>query len=272
MVIEKVIFTIDDNPHYKGFWKSISRHYKTRLGFDCKLFIIGNNVDINEYDSTYGEIEVVPLVEGVPSIIQALIGKFYYTLTEPNTTWKIGDLDLYPLQKNHFVEKIKDIDDDKYVHLHSHAYGENWRDTVYGLAGYYHVAKGKVFERELKFTDKTFSDVVHEIYNGNRWGIKFYENNASEVSKKASPHWGWFCCEEMYTGEMLRTSTNLIEIKAEETEGIYKGIYRRIDRSNLNYIEDDLINGKYIDFHSPRPYEDHSEFIENLIKQPNDFN
>jgi len=39
MKIEKVIFTIDDNPHYKGFWKSISRHFKKNMGIESKLLL-----------------------------------------------------------------------------------------------------------------------------------------------------------------------------------------------------------------------------------------
>lgn len=225
---------------------------------DCKLFIIGDDVDISKYDTTYGEVEVIPLVKDVPSIIQALIGKFYFTKTEPETTWKIGDLDLYPLQKKYFIDSIKDINDDKYVHLHGHAYGENWRDTVHGLAGYFHVAKGKVFEEELKFTNKSFEDVCLEIFNSDRWGIKFHSISGSLTNKQASPDWGWFCCEEMYTGELLRDCEKLLEITP--TNG-----YTRIDRSNMTYDLNLIGNGHYIDFHSPRPYEDHKDEIEKII-------
>jgi len=38
MIIDKVIFTCDDNPAYSGFWKSISKHYKEKIGLDSHLF------------------------------------------------------------------------------------------------------------------------------------------------------------------------------------------------------------------------------------------
>jgi hypothetical protein len=259
MKIEKVIFTIDDNPHYKGFWSSISKHYKQKLNITPKLFIIGNNVDLSTYDTSNGEIELIKPIDDIPTIIQALIGKFYFTKTEPNTTWKIGDLDLYPLQQYHFKNRIIDISDNKYVHLNPFAYGYNWREKINGLAGYFHVAKGKVFESELNFTNKSFKDVCSEIYLGNKYGIKFHDNNASTESKQASDNWGWFCCEEMYTGEILKTSENLIEIQPVSND------YTRLDRSHMVYNIDDIINGKYIDFHSPRPYEKHKDEIEKII-------
>lgn len=262
MKIDKVIFTIDDNPHYKGFWSSISKHYKERLNMIPKLFIIGNNVDVDSYDNRYGEIEVIEQLPNIPSIIQALIGKFYFTKTEPNTIWKIGDLDLYPLSKEYFTTNIKDIDDDSYLHLNPHAYGHDWRIKPQGLSGYFHVAKGKVFEEELSFTNKSFEDVCLEIFNSDRWGIKFHSISGSQTNKAASPDWGWFCCEEMYTGELLRNSKKLVEL-------LPKNGYTRIDRSNMVYNVNLIPTGHYIDFHSPRPYENHQSVIEDIVSRVN---
>jgi len=39
----------------------------------------------------------------------------------------------------------------------------------------------------------------------------------------------------------------------------------RIDRSNMTYDLNLIGNGHYIDFHSPRPYEDHKDEIEKII-------
>jgi hypothetical protein len=258
MRIEKVIFTIDDNPHYRGFWISISKHYKERLKIHPKLFVIGENVDISKYETEYGSVEIIEKIPNIPSIIQALIGKFYFTISEPETVWKIGDLDLYPLQKSHFEKTLLNIDDDKYVHLNPHAYGVNWRDTIYGLAGYYHVAKGRVFEKELYFKDKSFKDVCEEIYYSDKFGIKFHNIGSNSENHMASKDWGWFCCEEMYTGNLLKSSKNLIEIPPIE--------YNRIDRSDMKFELNKIKKEFYIDFHSPRPYEEHSYVIEKILE------
>lgn len=259
MKIEKVIFTIDDNPHYMGFWSSISNHYKNRLNIQSKLFVIGDNPDISKYDTSNGEVEFVKSIDNVPTIIQALIGKFYFTINEPETTWLIGDLDLYPLQQYHFKDRIIDIDENKYVHLNPHAYGVNWRNNFQGLAGYFHVAKGKTFLKELNFVNKSFEDVVKEIYNSDKWGIKFYNLSASNESVAASNDYGWFCCEEMYTGSLLKNSKNFIELPP--IDG-----YRRVDRSDMVYDETKIKEGFYIDFHSVRPYEKYSVTIESIVK------
>lgn len=257
MKIEKVIFSIDDNPHYKGFWSSISRHFLKNLGIKSKLFIVGNSVDLSGYDTSNGEIEVVPKIEGIPGIIQALWAKFYYTKTEPETTWLIGDLDLYPLQRNHFIEKISSVSDESYVHLNPYGYGKDWRNGFNGLPGYFHVAKGKVFTEELGL-DRDFEEIVREIYSSNKWGIKFYSIPENEENRMASPDHGWFCCEEMYTGYLLKDSKKLVEIPPD-------GEYHRIDRSTMRYQTEEISSGKFIDFHSPRPYESYQEIIEKIL-------
>lgn len=261
MKIEKVIFTIDDNPHYKGFWSSISKHFKNKLGIPSVLFVIGDksNIDVSSYDNSNGEVKVIQKLQNIPTIIQALIGKFYFTNSEPETTWLIGDLDLYPLQQFHFKDRLENIDNDSYVHLFPHAYGQNWRTGIQGLAGYFHVARGKIFEQELKFDNKTFEDVCLEIMNSKKYGIKFHNIHANTQNKEASNDYGWFCCEEMYTGDLLKNSNKLIELMP------VNGDYPRIDRSNMTYDEMTLKKGGYIDFHAPRPYESYSELIENII-------
>lgn len=261
MKIDKVIFTIDDNPHYKGFWSSISNHFKNRMGITPVLFIIGKNIDVSTYDNSNGEIKTVEKIETIPTIIQALIGKFYFTITEPETTWLIGDLDLYPLQQNHFKEKISNIDENSYVHLFPHAYGKNWRNRFEGLAGYFHVAKGKIFESELFFKNKSFENVCLEIFNSKKWGIKFHGISANRENMDASNDFGWFCCEEMYTGDILKKSKNLIEVSPDNLS------CHRIDRSNMQYSEEKLKSGCYIDFHAPRPYEKHSQVIESIVSK-----
>lgn len=261
MKIDKVIFTIDDNPHYKGFWSSISKHFNERMNISPVLFIIANEseVDLNSYDNSNGKVVLIPKLTSVPTIIQALIGKFYFTKLEPETTWIIGDLDLYPLQQKHFKERIEDLDSNSYVHLNPHAYGKDWRNDIKGLAGYFHVAKGNVFEKELNFINKSFEDVCLEIYNSNKYGIKFHSIVANVHNKQASGDYGWFCCEEMYTGDLLKNCQIMKEIPP------HNNLYHRIDRSNMVYNLSDVENGFYIDFHAPRPYEDYSNIIEDIV-------
>jgi hypothetical protein len=260
MKIDKVIFCIDDNPHYKGFWPSISKHFRLKMNMLPKLFVLSDKENISEYDTLYGEVEIVKPLNKIPLIIQALLGKFFFTKTEPNTTWLIGDIDLYPLHTFHFTESIKNIPDEQYIHLNPYAYGVDWRNHYSGLAGYFHVAKGHVFAEELKIPN-SFEDFCNIILNSDKYGIKFYYHNNTPPNKEngeASSDWGWFCCEEMYTGDVLKNSKKLIEIPPINS-------YTRINRTDMVFNENLIKNQHYIDFHAPRPYEQHEEIIERIL-------
>jgi hypothetical protein len=62
----------------------------------------------------------------------------------------------------------------------------------------------------------------------------------------------------MYTGDLLKNSKSLIEISPSS--------YNRVDRSDMIYEIEKIREGFYIDFHSPRPYEEYSDLIEKIIE------
>lgn len=267
MKIDKVIFTCDDNPAYAGFWASISKHFQEKIGLKSHLFLIGDDeTKVSMYSRDYGQVTFVKKLPEIPSIIQALWGKFYFTKTEPETTWMIGDLDLYPLQQEWFTTAIEKYSDDSYLHLHGTGNGKNWWTDPRGLAGFYHVAKGKVFEEYLEMRP-TFEQDCRYIYESEKYGLD-PSNPAHQWAHEASPHWRYFCCEEQYTGEVLakrKEKVTAIPWPMEHFDAM------RICRStNMAHNPDLIGRGFYIDFHAPRPYEKHREAIDSILsKVPN---
>lgn len=262
MKIDKILFSCDLNPHYAGFWNSISKHCQKLLGVKTQLVCLGDPTGTN-FSDEYGEIKAVPLLEKYPKILQALWAKFYYTKEEPETTWMVGDLDLYPLQKDWFIKNIEKYDDDKYLHLNAGGYGPLWDsndDISTGIPGYYHVAKGKTFQKALEFRN-TFEEDIKYIFEAKKYGIQFHNRPIAEESKSANPDsWGWYCTEEEYCKDiLLKNKFEVINVST-----IFSG--NRVDRSNgCNYDYDKLRGYEYVDMHSIRPYEDNQEKIENIL-------
>ena len=93
-----------------------------------------------EIDDTYGTVIKMEPVEGVPIYLQTLWVRYWLPYTEPDTTWMISDIDMIPMSEYYFFDKIKDIPDDKYVHLNpcSQTYHDMYPSC-------YHVAKGSCF-------------------------------------------------------------------------------------------------------------------------------
>ncbi|MAE82005.1 MAG: hypothetical protein CMB80_04670 [Flammeovirgaceae bacterium] len=272
MKIDKVIFSCDLNPNYVGFWNSISKHIVKFLGFECQLISLGDPTG-KGFSDEYGEIKVVPLLDDYPSIIQALWAKFYYVKDEPDTTWMVGDLDLYPLQRKWFIDNIADCDENDYLHLNYAAYGKPWNEYGGfhpGIAGYYHVGKGSVLANALEFSD-SFEEDVKKIVDANKYGIQYY-GGAGYFGKAVAPTTsGWFCAEEHRCSDILLSKQDIVKNHSTfsnmESYGQAGHHCRsRVDRSNeCEFYPDALISHAYVDMHTMRPYEDYSKGIELVL-------
>ena len=150
MKIDKVIFSSSEE--YSCWWNVQSKVWKTFLNIDPVLLLYGSKKKHN-LSEEYGQIIECKYEEPPTSSIfgdlrsfnmrQLIFNKWYYTQNEPETTWLVGDIDLLPLQKNHFIKNISEIPDDYHVHLCSNRLPRR-------LTGHYHVAKGKTFSAILE--------------------------------------------------------------------------------------------------------------------------
>jgi len=280
MKIDKILFVSDSNLNYLSFWNSISKYYKNRFNLDCKLFYIGEKNEENEkyLSEDFGEVEIVKPIENIPIIIQALWGKFWFTQTEPETTWLIGDIDLYLLNKKYFEDCMSKIPQESYGHINANGYkaGNWWENTLAGIPGYFHCAKGKKFKEYLEFTDSFERDCLY-IYESKKYGILYngiIRNEESAPQRvKDKENYGFICCEENLTTERLKKykddiisityPTNLVRL---ETNYALSGLTTP-ENFDFSGIFNSNYKDFYIDFHAPRPYTIFGERIEKIISQ-----
>ena len=279
MKIDKILFVSDSNTNYLSFWNSISKYYKKRFNLNSKLFFIGEkNADNQDMLSEeYGEVEVIKPLENIPIIIQALWGKFWFTQSEPETTWLVGDIDLYLLSKEYFDDCMQKIPDDSYGHINANGYkcGDWWLNLNSGIPGYFHCATGNKFKEYLKLSDSFLDDCTY-IYESKKYGIS-YNGTVSDEGRipqrvKDKENYGFICCEENLSTERLieykdeiisiTYPNNLIRL---ETEYAYHGMNTPNDY-DFNRIFNSSEKQNYIDFHAPRPYNLFGEQIEKIIE------
>lgn len=278
MKIDKILFISDSNINYLSFWNSISKYYKTRFGLDCKLFFIGERNENNEQflSEEFGEVEVVKPLENIPIIIQSLWGKFWFTQTEPDTTWLIGDIDLYLLNKEYFEDCMSKIPDGVYAHINANGYknGNWWDNPLTGIPGYFHCATGKKFKEYLQLSDSFEEDCLY-IFNSKKYGILYNgliknEEHAPQRVKDKKDY-GFICCEENLTTERLSKykdeiisityPTNLVRV---ETPYALHGLATP-DNYDFNQMFNPDYKSHYIDLHAPRPYTVFGERIEKIL-------
>lgn len=275
MRIDKILFVSDDNANYLSFWNSISKFYKTVYSIQPHLFFLGIKDESNEkhLSTEYGDITYINPIKNIPIIIQALWGKFWFTQTELDTIWLIGDIDLYLLNKNYLDNCLSSTHDDQYVHLNANGYHQgNWWTAKNGLPGYFHLAKGKKFKEYLKLSDSFELDCSY-IYNSKKYGILY--NGMIKDATDAPPrvkdktNFGFICCEENLSTERLIVRKDDIcsftypkDLIRLETPFAKAGLTTPCDYNLLtNYNE--KIN--YIDLHAPRPYNCFAKSIDTII-------
>lgn len=278
MKIDKILFVSDENLNYLSFWNSISKFYKRYFNITPKLFFIGEKTEKNKIylSEEYGEVEIIKPLSNVPIIIQALWGKFWFTQTELDTNWLIGDIDLYLLNKKYFEDSMALIPNDGYGHINANGYkmGNWWENMKAGIPGYFHCASGSKFKEFLQLSNSFEEDCLF-ILNSKKYGILnnglISDINHAPERVKDKVGFEFICCEENLSTERLSihkdeiTSitypSDLIRIETPYAMNGQATPYN-FDLMNIfNLIDKD----RYIDFHSPRPYTAFKDQIEKII-------
>lgn len=233
MKIELVIHSSDSNPMYLDFWPLVSKVWNIRFGLRPLLVYIDEDHTI-PIDTTYGDVLKLTPIPNIPVYLQCLWIRYWIPSQYPDRVCMISDIDMFPISKPYFVDTIKDVPDDKYVHLHT--------CSDY-LPSCYHVAKGYRFKQVLSLHD-TWEESMRMIHTQK---VNPNDYNASIEFLKDKPQWG---IDEEYATKCVRTYPDRsIFVFVKRNHG-------RIDRSDWKWTEEEVMADKYADSHSIRPYRD----------------
>lgn len=247
MKIEKAIVSSDDNKFYLDFWPLVSKIWKTKFNIIPVLLYVSDSEF--EPSTEYGEVIRYKPLKNYPIYLQTLWVRYFHPSTEPETTWIVSDIDMFPISKQFFIEKIADIDDNTYVHLGS------FTDEYEKFPSCYHVAKGKNFIDILDLPDD--------------WEMSLWRLQSSKLGSDPGGHLqgktDWFSDERYATSKIVNKISIGKNIKLFEREGGRSG--HRLDRDSFFYKKEDIMSNKFYDCHSIRPYHEHKEKIDTLVTE-----
>jgi FkbM family methyltransferase len=270
MKIDKVIFAVDDNPLYADFWQIQTKLVREILNAEPVLFYITDE-DSNFYFDGHGTVKKINKNNCYNTItsFQSQVIRMYATKYFPDEVCLTADIDMLMLNREYFVDQIKDIDDDSLVIFDSKSYDINRPECQdpshhsherYPIC--YNAGKGKTFDKILN-TNREFVEYVDELKNLRLgWGTdEIYfgrcvnnKNHGVNIIKlirdKTTP---WISDKRIERHNFPITFSNTEEFKLNKTYGSY-------DVSKL-------INSYYIDAHCPRPYSDCKNAIDELVSQ-----
>ena len=279
MKINKIIFSTSDGLEYSPFWNLQSLVWSS-MGIEPICLLWGDRSKTN-LSEKYGKVIEKKFDPDLPEVIQITWSKFDYPKTEPETTWMIGDIDMLPLQRNYFIDQIKNEDENSYLHLNAGGISvprrgkiDAWltegpavyhRDngsnhTGADLPGHYHISKGKNF---IDLYDLTISykEQIERLTKSHRYGYGTFEGRPKEDAL-TDPTWYYWCAEENYSSEKLWNAVKQEKINFKGYCYNNSNFGNRIDRSHWNeeyadytYNPEELKTNKKVDIHCARPYE-----------------
>ena len=294
MKINKIIFACSCNSsssekpnEYNGFWNIQSKLWKVGLGIEPVCLLFGKKEKTNMTEE-FGKIIEMDIIPDIPLTVQLTWSKFDYPTREPDTTWIMGDIDMLPLQSNHFIRNIEDVPDDHFAHLNAGGNCNN-RNTFleqgsqihcgFGKSGYpgadlpghYWVGKGKRFE--IFTENKSFLEQVTHISKSYKYGLGAKMGTPIERAKTqslANVNSYYWCSEEMRSSELM---WDAIRNKSVKYSPFFYSSDQRIDRTfwmedkkDYLYSHENLANKKIVDIHCMRPYEKQKDACEKIIE------
>lgn len=270
MRITHCLMSCDSNPEYLEFWP-IAAKGCLRLGIHPVLLYIATDEQRLPESISGASVHTFSPIADIPVIIQAASLRYWGCRYYLRDIVMVNDIDCIVLSKKFFIDRLRDIDDDCYVHvpcvprpeygnMRPDIYADEPIDHVYYLNGAYHIARGDIMSRVLDFTDSWEHDCRRwEPY---WWRLKRnYERKpwGSQVSLINYPRAG----DEIYSSIRVAMCRERERIKLlPYTPKDFHWINRRISKID----KEKLHSGYYSAAHMPRPYSEHKVEIDNFLK------
>jgi hypothetical protein len=251
MNINKIIFSVDDNPKYKGLWEINSQICKEHLGITPVLFHITDE-DSEFYNDEFGLIKKIKALPNINTGFQSQIFRMFGTKYFYNETCLTSDIDMLLFSNEYIKSPLVNYNSNDLIIYCSDGYDVN-REECFGIYGEnrypicYNLGTGEIFDKILN-TNRSFEEYCLDIINT---GFPLHDS------------------DEMYFGDRVNNSNHDVNIvKLIRGYSTYFKCPNRIDRVDDNifneYDKELLKNGWYIDCHLSRPYIKYKEKIDNL--------
>ncbi len=237
----RAIVATDTNPVYFDFWPIVAKAWQKRIGVTPTLALIAD--DDVEVDETVGDVLRFKPIPGVPTSLYAQAIRLLLPACFENEICIIGDIDMIPISKSYYLDRVEDYPEDSFIVYRDKAYGSEvpWWTIPYIAA------KGSTFK---------------EIY-----GVRSVDDIPAIITSWARLGFGWHTDEIVMTHFLRKWkyfNTKCILLESEKgSDRISQGA--RIDRASWTYDVNKLLSEDYyVDCHSIRPYKQYKNEVDKL--------
>ncbi len=295
MKIKYALMSSNSDPEYLDFWPVVAEAWQ-KLGITPVLFYIPDHpadAPVVPQEAPGTQVHTVPLLPDVHLVLQASLLRYWGSCKYPNDVVIISDIDLLPLSRRFFVERLREVADDCYVHLkvsrvgYGHftlcetaAGGRRDATKMRYLTACYHIAKGELMRRVWWPADASDSG-----------GAPASPSDWKRCCERALPYfyyeWDWgkmLCKADAQTdaprefgkrkfnrfGDELYSSVRAHRFARQD---VFRHItheaheYHFLHRAAWMYDPERLRQGYYSAAHLPRPYGQYKSVIDALLRR-----
>jgi len=242
MHIDFCLLASDLNDNYYGLYPYVKKAWK-KIGIETKLILISDYIpdNLKQYEC---DITLFKPIENIHTAFQAQTIRLLYPCLFDNKNIIISDMDIIPLSKLYFTEKIKNYSNDRFI-VYRDAYIQN---NMY--AACYNLANSTIWKRIFSVNNE--NDVIQQIKS---WYDPVYDG------KKNCQ--GWFTDQKMLFKYLNTKGKAFLTILKDKELN-----FSRLDKRNRKYIVEnlslvynDIKNKCYTDF----PYHKYIDIINSVI-------
>lgn len=241
MKIDRVIISTTSHKKYLDFWPIVSKSWQN-FGVVPTLIYTSNKKI--KFDPQYEVININ--IKEIDPIFAAQNSRLLVPSLFPNDVCILSDLDIMPLSKKYFFDKIKKFDSEDFVIYRPDACPPNM------LALCFNASVGKTWS-EL-FEVSSYSDIKEQL-------SKWYSKDYIPYKK------GWY-----FDQMILREKVEKFRIKYPNRVKSLSDKETKFNRLNRNSLKSDLnkylfLEEYFTDFHMPRPYKFHKRKIKKVYNK-----
>lgn len=165
MKLTRAILSANDNPRYLDFWPYVSKAWRELIGIEPVLFFIGEAGRVEEL-SLHGQVIQVPVHPDWDIVNQAQSIRLWAGTKFPQENFIISDLDMLPINRDYFIDQIKDFSDDSMISYTSDVMNYGFYLRFPQLPMCYLAGKGSTFNEILGISESTsWNEFVKKLKN-----------------------------------------------------------------------------------------------------------
>ncbi len=248
VAFDRVLVSCDDNPAFYGYWPLVGQAWKKLFPeIEVQLIFVTNRKPedslICEY-RRWGNVSILPELKCIPTANQGKLGRIYAASTFGKEVVMVNDIDMLPLQRAYYLDKLKYRKSGELLTIGSDYYVGTPHEGKFPMV--YTTAEGDVWKRLVNPRGGSWGEWLGSLKT-----IRM----ADDIEDPFKPP-NQFSDKSLLRALYMKRRAEEITIRRADVKPYITNIYSNtISRPHWHLDLEKLNRGEYIQSHMWRPLE-----------------